>query len=350
MFCELQDCNKECCHHCFPVLNCSHKHEYCKKNGMFREMFDKTSILVTGCAGFVGSHLCEKLLNKGYDVYGIDNMNDYYDVSLKTNNVSILQKYSRFKFYNEDVYNTKQIENIKPFKIIHLASLAGVRNSLINPIDYVDNNVKAFVYLLEEARKNNVFHITYASSSSVYGLNEVPFHEDDTIDKCNSPYAASKKCMEIFAQTYSQLYNIPIVGLRFFTVYGPRGRPDMAPYKFMDAIHNNKPLTQFGDGTSSRDYTYVDDIVDGIINATEHKTTEVFNLGNSTPVALNTFINTLEEIIGKKAIINIIEEQKGDVPKTYAVIDSAKNKLDYNPNTSLYDGLKKMYDYYLKYN
>lgn len=350
MFCELQDCNKDICHHCFPVLNCSLEHDYCKINGQFKEILNKNVVLVTGCAGFIGSHLCEFMLKEGYDVYGIDNMHDNYDILLKEQNIQILKGYEKFKFSKEDICKTNIVSKIKPYKIIHLASLSGVRNSLNNPMDYVDNNIKGFVNILEQAKNNNVFHITYASSSSVYGLNDPPFFENDNINKCNSPYAASKKSMEIFAQTYSQLYNIPIVGLRFFTVYGPRGRPDMAPYMFLDSIHKGKIITQYGDGSSSRDYTYIDDIVDGIFKSTNYFKTDIFNLGNSKPITLSNFIKIIEKVTKKTANVNIIENQKGDVPTTCANIDYSKKMLGYEPKTSLEDGLKKMYDYYVKYN
>lgn len=350
MFCELQDCNKEICHHCFPVLNCSLNHNYCNNNGKFKEILDKNVILVTGCAGFIGSHTCEFMLKEGYYVYGIDNMHDNYDVLLKEQNIQYLNKYDNFKFSKEDICTTQIVSRIKPYKIIHLASLSGVRNSISRPIDYVDNNIKGFINILEQAKNSNVFHITYASSSSVYGLNNPPFYEHDIIDKCNSPYAASKKCMEVFAQTYSQLYSIPIVGLRFFTVYGPRGRPDMAPHIFLDSVHKGNPITQFGDGSSSRDYTYVDDIVDGIFKATNHFKTDIFNFGNSKPITLTNFIKIIEEVTKKTAKINIIENQTGDVPTTCADIEYSKKVLGYEPKTSLKDGLQKMYDYYVKYN
>jgi UDP-glucuronate 4-epimerase len=350
MFCSLQDCHKDICHHCFPVLNCSLDHENCKINGKFKEILDKNVILVTGCAGFIGSHVCEFMLKKGFYVYGIDNMHDNYDVLLKEQNVQILEKYKNFKFSKEDICTTKIVSKVKPYKIIHLASMSGVRNSLNNPMDYVDSNIKGFVNILEQSKDNNVFHITYASSSSVYGLNDTPFFENDIINKCNSPYAASKKCMEVFAQTYSQLYNIPIIGLRFFTVYGPRGRPDMAPYMFLDSIHKGNSITQFGDGSSSRDYTYIDDIVNGIFKATNHFKTDIFNLGNSKPTTLIDFIKTIEEVTEKTAKINIIENQKGDVPTTCANIEYSNKILGYTPIISLKDGLQEMYNDYVKYN
>lgn len=354
LFCILGDCNKEECHHCYPVKNCSLNHDYCKINGCCDEIDITKKILVTGCAGFIGFHTTKYLLENNYQVLGIDILNNYYDISIKKNNIKLLQKYNNFRFYQEDIQDTKIISKFRPYKIIHLASMAGVRNSIQNPKIYCDVNIKGFIHLLEESVKNNVKHFVYASSSSVYGLNtKIPFEESDKIESCNSPYACSKIAMEIFAKTYSQLYNISCIGLRFFTVYGPYGRPDMAPYKFIDAIMNGKKLDKFGDGSSSRDYTFIDDIVDGIMAALENKKEkkcEIYNLGNSDPVSLNEFIKTCEEICGKKAIINQLGNQLGDVPITFASIEKAKCDLDYNPKIKLKEGLKKLYEYLLYYN
>lgn len=304
-------------------------------------------ILVTGCAGFIGSHTCEYLLKRGDIVLGIDNLNDYYNVNNKLNNLKILGKYKNFSFKKEDICDTKSIQEWKPEKIIHLASMAGVRYSIENPALYEKVNIGGFIHIMEEAVKNNVKQVVYASSSSVYGLNKkVPFSESDYIKSCNSPYACSKMAMELFARTYFQLYGINNIGLRFFTVYGPRGRPDMAPYKFLNNIKNGNKFKKFGDGTSSRDYTYIDDIVSGIIAAVNNKKNiecEIYNLGNSTPVTLNEFISTCENVSGKVAIYDQIEEQLGDVPHTYADISKAKRELDYEPKTSLSDGLKQLY-------
>ena len=306
-------------------------------------------ILVTGCAGFIGSHVCEYLCLNGYDVLGIDNINDYYDTNIKLLNIELLNKFTNFTFKKEDITNTKIINEWKPNKIIHLASMAGVRYSINNPKLYFDVNVNGFINILEQSVKNNVESIIYASSSSVYGLNEkVPFSENDKIETCNSPYACSKISMEQLAKTYFQLYKIKSIGLRFFTAYGPRGRPDMAPYKFLKAIMNNKSFDKYGDGSSSRDYTYISDIVQGIINALENKNNiqcEIYNLGNSDPVSLNTFIEYCEKVSNKKAIFNQIDNQLGDVPKTYANISKAKKDLNYEPKIKLLDGLKKTYNY-----
>ena len=304
-------------------------------------------ILVTGCAGFIGSHVCEYLLKRGDNVIGLDNMNDYYDVLIKEKNIQLLNSYNNFIFIKDDICTTDVISKYKPCKIIHLASMAGVRYSLENPLLYEKNNIGGFIHIMEEARKNNVKNIVYASSSSVYGLNtKVPFNEDDPILKCNSPYACSKLSMEIYARTYYQLYKINNIGLRFFTVYGPRGRPDMAPYIFLNSIKNNKTFKKFGNGTSSRDYTYIDDIVSGIIAAHDNINNincDIYNLGNSSPVSLNEFISTCEKITNNKANYIQCDEQLGDVPHTYADISKAKKDLNYEPKVTLEEGLTKFY-------
>jgi len=308
-------------------------------------------ILVTGCAGFIGSHVCERLLMmEGVEIMGIDNLNAYYDVEIKLKNIKLLEKYSNFTFRKEDICFTKIVELWRPDKICHLASMAGVRWSIEHPDEYVRVNIGGFINILEGARQVGVKNVVYASSSSVYGLNKLlPFREDDPIELCNSPYACSKRAMEQFASTYNRLYGISLIGLRFFTVYGPRGRPDMAPYKFMTSIMNGKKIQIYGDGSSSRDYTYIDDIVDGIIAAVENKNNiscEVYNLGNSTPVKLMEFIRIIEEVSGCKAIYEHIEDQLGDVPHTFADISKAKRDLGYNPKTSLQEGLKNLYKYF----
>ena len=305
-------------------------------------------ILVTGCAGFVGSHVSEKLLKRGYEVYGIDNLNEYYDVNQKHKNLEILKTYENFNFRKEDIVTTNIINEIKPKKVCHLASMAGVRYSIDNPDIYINVNIGGFINLLDQSIKNNVSNFVYASSSSVYGLNKkVPFSESDEIDSCNSPYAASKRSMEIFANTYNQLYDLPLIGLRFFTVYGPRGRPDMAPYKFLNSISNDITFDKYGDGSSMRDYTYIDDIVDGVVSSLEatDMSSEVFNLGNSNPTSLNEFIKTCEEVTGKNAKFRQLNNQLGDVPITYADISKAKKMLNYNPKVKLKDGLSKTYEW-----
>ncbi len=319
-----------------------------KNNSENNSENNKEKILVTGCAGFIGSHLCEALLKNDYIVYGLDNMNIFYDL-YKEKNLEILLQYENFIFEKDDIRTTKIISKIKPTKICHLASIAGVRYSLENPIIYYQNNVEGFINIMEEARKNNIENVIYASSSSVYGLNEkVPFNETDNLEKFNSPYALSKYCMELYAKLYYQLYNINSIGLRFFTVYGPRGRPDMAPHKFLNSIMNEKIIQKYGDGNSYRDYTYISDIVDGIIGAINNKNNikcDVYNLGNSNPISLNTFIEICEKITNKKAIIEKLPNQLGDVPYTYADINKAKRDLDYEPKITFESGLKKLYEY-----
>ena len=246
-------------------------------------------ILVTGCAGFIGSHVCERLLSTtDNEVMGIDNLNAYYDVEIKKRNIELLEKYDNFTFRKEDICFTTIVDVWRPDKICHLASMAGVRWSIEHPDEYVRVNIGGFINILEGARRVGVGNVVYASSSSVYGLNEMlPFRESDPIETCNSPYACSKRAMEIFASTYNRLYGIPLIGLRFFTVYGPRGRPDMAPYKFMKAVMNGDTIQVYGSGSSSRDYTYISDIVDGILGAVENKkniSCEVYNLGNSSSI------------------------------------------------------------------
>ena len=305
-------------------------------------------ILVTGCAGFIGSHTCEYLLKRGDQVLGIDNLNDYYDVERKKENLTVLMKYKNFEFRKEDICDTNSISEWKPDKICHLASMAGVRYSIEHPRLYGKVNIEGFIHILEESKKNKVQQIVYASSSSVYGLNKkVPFSEDDPIATPNSPYASSKMAMELFAKTYHQLYNLNLIGLRFFTVYGPRGRPDMAPYKFLKAIKDGTTFQKYGDGTSSRDYTYIDDIVSGVAASLDNKKEikcEVYNLGNSSPVSLNEFIALCEKVAEKKALFEQIEDQLGDVPHTYADISKAKRDLKYEPKVCLEKGLKIMYN------
>tara|TARA_Y100000589_G_C27087497_1_gene602439 strand:+ start:166 stop:1104 length:939 start_codon:yes stop_codon:yes gene_type:complete len=306
-------------------------------------------ILITGCAGFIGSHLSEKLLKNNHLIYGIDNINDYYDQSQKNNNLKILYKYNNFHFKKDDIVTTNIISEIKPDIVVNIAAMAGVRYSIENPSIYMKVNIEGQVNLLKQSVENNVKLFVYASSSSVYGLNQkIPFNENDTINNVNSPYAASKKSGEIMAKLYHDLYKLPVIGLRFFTVYGPRGRPDMAPFKFLNSIINQNEFMKYGNGESYRDYTYIDDIVNGIIGAINNKksrTCEVYNLGNSKPITLNQFINTCEQVSGKKAIFKQISEQKGDVPYTYADIQKAKDDLDYSPKTTFKEGIKLTYEW-----
>ena len=321
-----------------------------KKDITFYNNIIKKKILITGCAGFIGSHLCEQLLQKtDYDVYGIDNLNDYYNIQQKKDNLKILHKYNNFCFIKDDIITTKEISIIKPEIVVNMAAMAGVRYSLENPAIYMRTNVEGHIHLMNECVKNNVKHYVYASSSSVYGTNKkIPFSENDEIQDPNSPYAASKISGEIMAKLYNKLYKLPVIGLRFFTVYGPRGRPDMAPFKFLSKIMNGKKFDKYGAGNTFRDYTYIDDIVSGIIGAINNKnkrTCEIYNLGNSNIVNLNQFIQTCEQVTGQSAIFNQLPEQPGDVPKTYSDITKAKQDLDYDPKTNLLEGLTKMYEW-----
>lgn len=309
-------------------------------------------ILVTGSCGFIGSHVCEFLLEQGEEVLGLDIMNEYYDKKKKQKNLEMLQKYENFVFVCEDMRTTNIIEKWKPDKIIHLASMVGVRDSIKHPHLYNEVNVGGFIHILEESVKNKVKHLVYASSSSVYGTNtNVPFTETDELHKLNSPYACSKMAMEIYARMYSQLYGLTNIGLRFFTVYGPRGRPDMAPYKFIHSIEKGIPIDKYGDGTTMRDYTYIDDIVSGIIGALDNHNgdiCEIYNLGNSNPISLNQFIEICERVCGKKAVIREFENQRGDVPITYANIEKANKSFYYSPNMDVENGLRMLHKYILE--
>lgn len=308
------------------------------------------SILITGCAGFIGSHLCEYMLTNypNSNIIGLDNLDPYYSIEKKKDNLKILQNFANFTFLLEDIRTTNCITEFKPELVIHLAALAGVRNSIMEPKRYAEVNIIGLIHLLEQFRnlpnlKNRKFIM--ASSSSVYGTNKkAPFSESDNLDNINSPYAASKRAMEIYSQTYSQLYNLNIIALRFFTVYGPRGRPDMAPDKFIKSILEGRKITKYGKGFSFRDYTYISDIIEGIECAIKVKKEgfEIYNLGNGSPVTLNQFIQTCEKVTGNKAIIKEIEEQEGDVPGTYCCRKKAETELGYKPKIFLEEGLEKV--------
>ena len=307
-------------------------------------------ILVTGCCGFIGTNLCLNLLKnyKDYLIYGIDNFTDNYNVNYKNNNYNELKNFVNFTFYKENILNTDKIGIVKPDIIIHLASIPGVRKSLQKPLYYIENNISAFVYLLEECKKYDIKKVVYASSSSVYGNNtSVPFKEDDEIIKLRSSYACSKKCMEVYGKYYNDVFNIGTIGLRFFTVYGKRGRPDMAPYMFLKNIAEENEITQFGDGSSYRDYTYIDDIISGIESIINGNGVwgEIYNLGNGNPINLLSFIELCETVTNKKAIKKIIEKQTGDVDITFSDINKAKVDLNYNPKTKIADGLKLTFNW-----
>lgn len=309
-------------------------------------MAERMTILVTGGAGFIGSHLSEALLKKKFEVVCLDDFNDYYNSKFKWQNIEKAKKNKNFKLYKADIRDLKKISEIfkreKIEKIVHLAARAGIRASLENPNLYFYTNFFGTKNLLELSVKNNVKQFIFGSSSSVYGnLSKIPFSEDDLNLSPISPYGASKFSAEQLSSSFNKVYRLPILILRFFTVYGPRGRPDMAPYIFTKAIIEEKPIKKFGTGDSQRDYTYVGDIVEGIIlSLGKDLEFEIINLGNSKPVSLNDFITTLEKILKKKAIIKEEKEQPGDVLKTYADIKKAKKLLGWEPKVKLEDGLK----------
>ncbi|MBW2990325.1 GDP-mannose 4,6-dehydratase [Candidatus Woesearchaeota archaeon] len=309
-------------------------------------------ILLTGCAGFIGSHVSEALLERGDSVIGVDNINDYYDVKIKKGNLEILKNHDNFTFYKEDIRNYEDLKKIfekeKPEKVVHIAARAGVRPSIEQPLLYEEVNVKGTTNLLDLAKEHKVKSFVFASSSSVYGNQEkIPFSETDKVDNPISPYAATKKSAELLCRKYHDLYNMKITCLRFFTVYGPRGRPDMAPYKFTKLIMEGKPVPRYGNGTTKRDYTYITDIVKGVVSAIDKELEfEIINLGNNKPVVLNDFIKVIEQATGKKAIIEEQPMQPGDVNITYADIAKAEHLLGYKPETSIEEGMKKFVEWY----
>jgi UDP-glucuronate 4-epimerase len=335
-----------------------------------------SKILVTGAAGFIGFHLTKKLLAKGADVIGIDNLNDYYDVGLKKARLSELETHNthnNFQFYQLDLSDRPGMadlfEQIKPEKVAHLAAQAGVRYSLTNPHAYVDSNLVGFVNILEGCRHNNVQHLVFASSSSVYGKNtKMPFSVQDNVDHPVSLYAATKKANELMAHTYSHLYSLPTTGLRFFTVYGPWGRPDMAYFLFTKAILEGKPIKVFNQGRMRRDFTYIDDIVEGIIRVLDHipqpnpdyssdsgspgssaAPYKIYNIGNNQPVELLRFIEVLEDCLGMKAQKEMLPMQPGDVPATYADIEELSQDVGFKPSTPIEVGLRRFVDWYRSY-
>lgn len=332
-------------------------------------------ILVTGAAGFIGFHLIEQLIKLNYDVVGIDNINDYYDISLKydrlsesgiikkkiTSNNKLTQsiKYPNYHFSKLDISDLESLvdlfEKEKFSHVINLAAQAGVRYSLINPHVYIQTNIAGFVNVLECCRNNKIEHFIYASSSSVYGANsEIPFSENDRVDTPVSLYAATKKSNELIAYTYSHLYNLQTTGLRFFTVYGPWGRPDMAPMLFAEAIVNKVPIKIFNNGEMQRDFTYVDDIISGIIGCLNIKTNKipdasVFNIGNSNPIDLMEFISIMENKFQTKALKEFHPMQPGDVPKTWADTTALFELTNYKPSINLDEGLSKFSKWFLNY-
>ena len=333
-------------------------------------------ILVTGAAGFIGFHTCLKLVNQGHDVYGIDNINDYYDPKLKFDRLNELgfnqaetklfknevqsAKFNSLRFSRIDLVDHESIDDIfkqEQFELVcNLAAQAGVRYSIENPKAYIDSNISGFLNILEGCRNHKVKHLVYASSSSVYGENKkVPFETTDNVDHPISLYAATKKSNELMAHTYGHLYGFKTTGLRFFTVYGPWGRPDMAYYLFAEAISKNKPIKVFNNGKMERDFTYIDDIVNGVtriieknIDSREHY--KVYNIGNNKTESLQDFITTIEQAIGKEAIKEMYPMQQGDVPKTFADIDELIKDYKYSPNTDIELGIESFMNWFLKYN
>jgi len=312
-------------------------------------------ILVTGCSGFIGSHYCEKLLKKGYNIVGIDNFDPYYDKTIKIKNLQILNSYKNFKFEEIDIRKLSELK--QPFsqidisRVVHFAAKAGVRNSVEFPNEYAESNIIGSLNLLENCREFNVNSFDYAGSSSIYGNNEkIPFSEDSDTNKPESPYAATKKSVELFGYTYHSLYDINFTSFRFFSVYGPRGRPDMAVYKFTKNILDDNEVTIYGDGTYKRDFTYVTDIINGMFLAIDKKLGyQLFNLGNETPVSVNELLDYLEEIIGKKSKRRYMEPPKGEANLTFADISKARKLLGFNPKIDIKQGLTSFVEWFKKY-
>jgi UDP-glucuronate 4-epimerase len=311
------------------------------------------NFLVTGGAGFIGSNLCERLLRSGHSVWAFDELNDFYDPKFKQRNLRDIQSLSLpFQFVHGDITNRAALDqlfsSVKFDQIIHLAARAGVRPSLADPVLYARVNVEGTINVLEAARKAGVKKITIASTSSVYGVNsKMPFSENDPIFSAISPYAASKLCCEAMGHVYHHIYGMDVVMLRFFTVYGQRQRPDLAIYKFAQLITAGKPIPVFGDGSSARDYTYIGDILDGIMACTQKEFGyEIFNLGESQTVKLSYMIELLENALGKKAVIDRQPMQPGDVPLTFADISKARAKLGYDPRTKIEQGIPIFVDWF----
>jgi UDP-glucuronate 4-epimerase len=345
-------------------------------------------ILITGTAGFIGFHVAKKLIDRGDEVIGLDVINDYYDVNLKYSrleetgiskskidygNIIGSEKYKNYSFIKLGLEDKEQLDALfasqKFDKVCNLAAQAGVRYSLENPMAYINSNIIGFVNILEACRHNKIKHLSYASSSSVYGLNEnMPFSIHDNVDHPISLYAASKKSNELMAHTYSHLFGVPTTGLRFFTVYGPWGRPDMALFIFTKAIKEGKPIEVFNEGRMKRDFTYIDDIVDGILRVIDNPPSgntdwtgknpdpssskapyKIYNIGNSSPVQLLSFIEAIEESLGIKAVKHLKTMQAGDVPATWADVSDLSNELGYKPTTAVKEGVRNFIDWYNSY-
>jgi UDP-glucuronate 4-epimerase len=312
-------------------------------------------IIVTGSAGFIGMHLCKSLLKDGFQVHGIDNLNDYYDPTLKQARLDQLTPYENFTFTKSDISDldslTQTFKSFKPHKVVNLAAQAGVRYSLENPHAYIQSNVVGFMNILECCRYNDVKGLIYASSSSVYGGNEkIPCSVDDPVDKPISIYAATKKVNELMAHTYSHLYGLHTTGLRFFTVYGPWGRPDMAMYIFADKISKGEPIPVFNHGKMQRDFTYIDDIIAGTCSAIDKNyKCEVFNLGNHNSEQLMDVVHLIEKKLGKNAEIEFLPMQPGDIPESFADIDKSVEMLGYKPTTNVGVGIRNFVNWYKSY-
>ena len=330
------------------------------------------TILVTGAAGFIGMHVANLLLERGDKVIGLDNLNSYYDPKLKQDRLNQLKNNPNFSFSKIDINEPNQVDDI--FKkndftyVIHLAAQAGVRYSLENPRAYIDSNIVGFLNILESCKNHHIKHLVYASSSSVYGGNtKMPFSEKDRVDNPVSLYAATKRSNELMAHTYSHLYNLPTTGLRFFTVYGPWGRPDMALFLFTKAIIERKPINLFNNGEMLRDFTYISDIVEGIIrvldkvpqcnkdildstiNSTKNAPYKIFNIGNSKPVSLMKYVEAIEDALQLKAIKNFLPMQMGDVVATSSDVSELNSWVDFKPDTEVKDGVAKFVDWYKNY-
>lgn len=345
----------------------------------------KKRVLITGTAGFIGYHLAKQLIEQNYEVIGLDNINDYYDVNLKYarlketgiskddiewNTIVNSTKYPNYKFVRLNLEDREEIINLckkeKFDKVVNLAAQAGVSYSLKNPYAYIDSNIVGFINILEACRYNNIKHLIFASSSSIYGSNtKMPLSTSDNVDHPISLYAATKKSCELMAHTYSHLYGLPTTGLRFFTVYGPWGRPDMALFLFTKAILNDEPINVFNHGKMVRDFTYIDDIIEGVKrviknppksvtnNQQQAATTtapyKIYNIGNSTPVILFDFIKTIEKVLGKKAKMKMMDMQPGDVPKTHSDVTELVSDFGYKPDTTIEYGVRKFIEWYKKY-
>lgn len=330
-------------------------------------------ILVTGAAGFIGYHVSRKLLDRGDDIIGVDNLNDYYDPALKEARLRMLEPHERFRFVRADIGDREAMEKLfaehPPRRVVHLAAQAGVRYSLTNPFAYTRSNIDGFLTILEGCRHHQVEHLVFASSSSVYGANtRQPFSEHDNVDHPVSLYAATKKANELMAHTYSSLFRIPATGLRFFTVYGPWGRPDMALFKFTRGILAGEAIPVFNEGKMIRDFTYIDDIVEGVIRVLDHTAAadpswtgddpdpgrsyapwRVFNIGNNRPIELLEYIGVIEECLGKKAKLDLLPMQPGDVPSTMADVGELERTVGFRPQTTVREGIRRFVDWYREF-